>query len=452
MNTLIILALIFFFIISLINLNWGLFMLLSLLPSYLIRFSIFSIPTTFLEIMILALFALWLFKSQPWKRLKKKNWLIRYKKYPYRFEIILILLIAWLSLLLVNFNLSALGIFKAYFLEPIIVYILIINISKGSTKKIVWPLVISAFYLSLIALWQQISAIDPLFSSEISSVFNYPNALGLFLGPIILLMLGLYFNYPKRSNLIVANQKIFILITLIISIASMILSQSFGALIAVFLSFLFFLILYNKSSRKLALIIVLISTLLLFLYQPALSYIKQRIALKDLSGQIRKQQWQETTAMLKDGRMITGAGLNNYQIALKPYHQDGIFVKNDDPLWHHKTVWDENYRKKVWQPVEIYLYPHNIFLNFWSELGLFGALFFIFLIFRVLFELLLKLKKIDKKQRAIILGIISSILVILIHGLVDVPYFKNDLAILFWLIIALAAIVKLRNKKSYALK
>jgi len=34
--------------------------------------------------------------------------------------------------------------------------------------------------------------------------------------------------------------------------------------------------------------------------------------------------------------------------------------------------------------------------------------------------------------------------VILIHGLVDVPYFKNDLAILFWLIFG---IIFLLDKK-----
>jgi hypothetical protein len=29
------------------------------------------------------------------------------------------------------------------------------------------------------------------------------------------------------------------------------------------------------------------------------------------------------------------------------------------------------------------------------------------------------------------------IIAILVHGLVDVPYFKNDLAVLFWMLIAL---------------
>jgi O-antigen ligase len=448
MNLLIILTLIIFAVISTVRLNWGLFILLSLLPSYLIRFEIFSVPSTFLEMMILILFTIWFIKNKPWKRLKKKNWLVRYKKYPYRLEIILILIIAWLSLLLVNFNLSALGIFKAYFLEPIMIYILIINISKGSLKKIIWPLLISAFYLSLTAIWQQLSSSNALFDVEISSVFHYPNALGLFLGPIILLSLGLYFTYPKRTNLMVANKKIFILITIIFSLFSIILAQSFGALIAVLTASLFFLLFYNKASRKIALIIILISALSLFLYQPGYNYVKERLTLKDLSGQIRKQQWKETIEMLTDNRIITGAGLNNYQNSLSPYHQEGIFVKNDDPDWHHKTVWDEKYRKQVWQPVEIYLYPHNIFLNFWTELGLVGALIFLFLIVRVLLELTIRLKKLDKKQKAVVLGIIGSMLTVLIHGLVDVPYFKNDLALLFWTIVALAAIVKLRNSKS----
>jgi hypothetical protein len=35
------------------------------------------------------------------------------------------------------------------------------------------------------------------------------------------------------------------------------------------------------------------------------------------------------------------------------------------------------------------------------------------------------------------LGIMAAMITIIIHGLVDVPYFKNDLAILFWIIMAL---------------
>ena len=36
--------------------------------------------------------------------------------------------------------------------------------------------------------------------------------------------------------------------------------------------------------------------------------------------------------------------------------------------------------------------------------------------------------------------------VIIIHGIVDVPYFKNDLAIIFWVLLAILSIFNLRVK------
>ncbi|MBU4014686.1 hypothetical protein KJ878_00585 [Patescibacteria group bacterium] len=36
---------------------------------------------------------------------------------------------------------------------------------------------------------------------------------------------------------------------------------------------------------------------------------------------------------------------------------------------------------------------------------------------------------------------------ITIHGLVDVPYFKNDLAVMFFILIAIIGLINLNNKK-----
>jgi uncharacterized ion transporter superfamily protein YfcC len=41
----------------------------------------------------------------------------------------------------------------------------------------------------------------------------------------------------------------------------------------------------------------------------------------------------------------------------------------------------------------------------------------------------------------LILGLILTMLAVIIHGIVDVPYFKNDLAILFWLWLALVGVI-----------
>jgi O-antigen ligase len=97
----------------------------------------------------------------------------------------------------------------------------------------------------------------------------------------------------------------------------------------------------------------------------------------------------------------------------------------------------------MWQPTEIYMYPHNIFLNFWSELGLLGALLFSWIIAKFLWQ---SSTLYLKEKNFLALGLCGAMLVILIHGLVDVPYFKNDLSVLFWILIALLGSLNLNAK------
>ena len=157
--------------------------------------------------------------------------------------------------------------------------------------------------------------------------------------------------------------------------------------------------------------------------------------------------------MLKAGRVITGAGLANYQNAVAPYHQEGIFFNIDnDPEFHRHVVWDEEYKKSHWQPVEVYLYPHNIFLNFWTELGLAGMVLFIWIIGKYLAISIRNLKleirnSKFKENKYLVIGLMCSMVVVIIHGIVDVPYFKNDLAAMFWLLIAMMGFVNLELRR-----
>ena len=83
--------------------------------------------------------------------------------------------------------------------------------------------------------------------------------------------------------------------------------------------------------------------------------------------------------------------------------------------------------------IEPLLYPHNIIFNFWLEIGLAGLLAFgwtIALFFNAGFSQL-------RRGDWLTLGMMAAMVVILVHGLVDVPYFKNDLAALFWVVVGL---------------
>ena len=50
------------------------------------------------------------------------------------------------------------------------------------------------------------------------------------------------------------------------------------------------------------------------------------------------------------------------------------------------------------------------------------------------------------KERYVILGLMGAMVTIIVHGLVDVPYFKNDLSVLFWILIAMLSLISLRSK------
>ena len=73
-------------------------------------------------------------------------------------------------------------------------------------------------------------------------------------------------------------------------------------------------------------------------------------------------------------------------------------------------------------------HPHNIFLTFWISgggLALGGFLWLIFLYFQDILEI--------KKTDALRLVSLGWMLYFLLHGMVDTTYFKNDLAVLFWM-------------------
>jgi O-antigen ligase len=124
----------------------------------------------------------------------------------------------------------------------------------------------------------------------------------------------------------------------------------------------------------------------------------------------RQEMWSETWQMLGDN-WWTGAGLASYPERVAPYHQKDY--------------------------IEIYLYPHNVIFNFWSEIGLVGLIGFVLM---VVCFFVVPLKNLAKQDRVKVLILKAGMFVLLVHGLVDVPYFKNDLAVLWWMILVGALI------------
>jgi len=481
MDIFILIYILFYAVLTKLRLDWAIIFLLATLPTYLIRFTVLDIPFTLLEAMILISFAVWfiwhteflnfLKGKYGWKNFKENR--KKRIRYPFDVEIILLLIVSFIAVAIAGFNDSSLGIWKAYFFEPILLFIIILNVFGYNTndvneirmtrmEKILWPLAISALAISALAIYQKFTGVwifNDFWAAEetrrVTSFFGYPNAVTLYLGPLMLLFIGWLFyqikNYKKQVMSYGAGVMgiIFTSLTILTSILAIYFAKSKGALLGVAIGLLVFAWLASKKIRW-AILIIIIIAIAGFFIQPIKSSIYERIYYSK-SLQIRQAQWQETWKMLKDNRFISGSGLANYQKAITPYHQEGIFYNDGtDPEFHRHTVWDAEYRAKVWQPLEIYLYPHNIFLNFWTELGLAGLLLFIWIIGKFLY---LGTKLIPNPEysgfgipnKYLLIGLICSMVVIVIHGLVDVPYFKNDLAMMFWIFIAMMVLIKLER-------
>ena len=148
-----------YLILALKRLDIALLILIASLPTYLVRFSVLGLPSTLLEIIILISFVVWFIKKY-WPNLKflfKKS--LETKSYPFSWEIITLVVLAFISAGIAGFNTSALGAWKAYFFEPVLVFILIMNVFQDEKKRqnIYWAFLISSLANSLFAIYQKIT-------------------------------------------------------------------------------------------------------------------------------------------------------------------------------------------------------------------------------------------------------------------------------------------------------
>lgn len=401
------------------NFNFFLSLFPALLPLYLVRFNIFGIPTTLLELIFLALLAVAIAKRK-FLILPQTGSRFAVTNSKFLIPIAIFLLAAIIGVFVSPDKISALGIWKAYFAEPILFFLLFTqNATKEDLRRTLRFLLATISVIALGAIGQKYFGwpIPHPWQEELraTSIYPYPNAVGLFLAPLIVLIFFLRkFIIPNSLFLIPVN------LVLASGVLATIFSKSESAWIALVAGLALGSIALGGLPRKTTLIVFALGVLSLLFVPAVKNPVQEKLLLRDWSGVVRKITWNETWEMLKD-RPIFGAGLAGYQKTLVPYHKATA--------------------------IEIFLYPHNIFLNFWSEVGLLGLIAFFWIVARF-FLYIRELLKRDGLERRVGIAAGSAMVTLLVHGLVDVPYFKNDLAMLFWFILAVPIIIDQSAKKS----
>ncbi|NQV88923.1 MAG: O-antigen ligase family protein [Parcubacteria group bacterium] len=393
----------------------GLLLLVALLPSYLLRGELFGIPTTLLELMVIVFVIIWVIKRRP-----KLKALVPERAH--LLPIALILMAATLSLFIAPDLSSAAGVWKAYFIEPILLFLIVryeLSRSSITADDLFKALGLTALVLSVVAIVQWITGAGiPIpwdIEKRVTSIFDYPNALGLFLGPVVIIAIT-QIRRPSSLSIRKLEKWFWLSVTLLSSIA-ILLAQSEAAIVAVLATVAVDGLLKRRTFYTTA---VVISVAILFvLISPWRGLVMDKLTLQDYSGGVRLTGWSETIDLLQD-KWLLGTGLSGYPAALAPYHQA--------------------------KHLELFQYPHNIVLNFWTELGLLGLVAIMLLAWTVLSSFKHISFSLSNTRWVALLALME----ILIHGLVDVPYFKNDLSILTWLLVAIAlyAVHSTRSKKS----
>ncbi len=385
--------------------RWALALTAAAMWSYVWRFKVGPIPTTVLEILVLATIGLYIAG-----RLQSGG--LRYQRTRLEIPTALLLVAALIGIAVSPDHIGALGIYRAYFIEPVIMFYIAIDLLRAQqhVRIVLLGLAIGVTFFAILnlAVWT-----DLLLRHQHIETGNAPEALytssnqvALFYEPP-LAMAAAFALYASSSR-----DRAYALICLAFLFPAMILTLSRGGFLALTALALAAVITMPQRRVKVAL---LGGAVLGGLAISQVPYVSIRLAhqldptYRWNTFEGRLQIWTDTLHMLRD-HPIFGAGLRAYTQVMTPY---------------------------VTPPRIPELYPHDIWLAMWSELGLLGLVAFVVLLAILLWRGWRGFAAATGFWRPVLWGTAAAFVTIAVHGMVDTPYFKNDLAVEFCIFAAL---------------
>jgi O-antigen ligase len=372
----------------------------ALTPAYVIRWHVGPFPTTLLEVALLASVAVYAVETMQ-QRLSVE-W-----RGPLTAPAILFIVAGAISVLVSGDHRAALGLFRAYFLEPA-AFFLIVGAVASTPRRAGLILLGFAAGGAVVAILNAAVVLDAirhhlldLATTPPVVIYQTANAVSLYLIPLVAMSAAILVHGRGRAERWLSG------LFLVVAVPACLLSFSRGgylALAAVGLG----LAISHRWARVLVPGVVVVG-----LAVSQVPLIRHRIAyeLHPLPGNtfdFRLRIWGQTLRMLSH-HPVLGIGLSNYQQAMGPY----------------------------WQDLPRVIYPHNIVLNFWAVTGLLGLAGFFWLAVRAFLLGWQGWRRHPADWRPYDLGVVLVLVAMVVHGLVDVPFFKNDLSLEFWALLGI---------------
>ncbi|HEY6539019.1 MAG TPA: O-antigen ligase family protein [Candidatus Dormibacteraeota bacterium] len=388
----------------------GVFLTAAALPAYVVRGHLAGrLPFTGLEVVLGLTVLAFIVESSIQRRLPRVDT-------PFNVIMAVILLATVIGVVASPDHEAALGITKAYIVEPMVLFLVAVNVLRSSWD---WERVAYGLYLSglVVAVSQVVALAQALAQRSVNLNFSPPsptwlwsnnNFGGIFLDPLVGLALGLALFGGVRFR------RVHWLALGVLGLGDA-LTLSRGSWLALVVLALLAAALHPR--RKILLAACLAALVVAVALPPIRHRLSNELNASNPANSLvaRVHLWHATVDLL-ESHPFTGSGLAGYQAMIGPY------------------------RAQIHDPsAQTHVYPDQLELDFWVELGVLGLVALLGF-FAELLRYLVPAVRAGPERHPWAVALALAWAGILVHGLLDSPYWKNDLAAEWWLLAALVTV------------
>jgi len=375
----------------------------ALAPAYTVRWQIGFYPTTVLEDAVALTVAA--FAVESWRARAVPD-----LRSPFTIAAAVFLVAGAIDVVVAPDLRAALGIYRAYLIEPVAFFFVLASVVRTARQAL---LVLAGLGLGGavvgVANWVVIfdavlhHTLNPAVTAPVV-VYDNANDVALFLVPLIAVA-GSVTLYSSNTR-----ERLWSAAFLVVAVTSTLLSFSRGGYLALAVVAGGLAV---SHRRRWWLVSGATGVGIVLLMVPPINHrVGVELDFSNPSNTLvgRFELWRVSLTMLLQHPLF-GAGLSGFAQTLAPY----------------------------WNPTHAdrFIYPHNILLTFWSETGLLGLAAFAWIMLTG-FVQTWRGRRAGSEWGPIELGVFLALVAVLVHGLVDVPYFKNDLSLEFWVLLGIA--------------
>ena len=375
--------------------RWLLYVIVGALPLYVVRWHYGPLPTTLLETLIIVTVVLYVVAR--WREGMRRPIAAAYDV-----PIALLLVAGAIAVVVATDHRAALGLYRAYFIEPVAVFYVAID-ALQNIEHVTDAIVAFAIGSSIFALIN-LDVFARALASHAVNVGAAPNAfygdanyVAMYMEPPVAMATGfLVFGQGRRMKLAGAAW-------LAITGAALLVMFSKGSYAA--LLGLVLLVVITAPKWRLPVLGALVAAAVIATQIPL---VMQRLSTIPPSLNGRQEIFGAAIGMIRD-HPIFGLGLGGF-----------------------------SYQFRGTSPE---IYPHDVWLTFWVELGILGVVAFAVILFGLLWRGWRAWPGLPDAYRPALWGVLAALVVWTVHGFVDSPYWKNDMSVEFWMLAAIQVVV-----------